>query len=71
MIDDYELNTRFQYHKPDERKIKMHESIRAECLKLSFMICANTPECREQALAITKLEECMMYANAAIARRAT
>jgi hypothetical protein len=70
MIDDDELNTRFQYHKPDEDKIKKHETIRNECLKLGFMICANTPACREQSLAITNLEEAMMWANAAIARRA-
>jgi len=30
---------------------------------------ANTPESREQSLAITALEEAVMWANAAIARR--
>ncbi len=37
-------------------------------MKLAQYVLALTPESREQSLAVTKLEEAMMWANAAIAR---
>lgn len=69
MIDDNELETRFIYHKPDEGKAVFHTTIRARCGDLATAIRDCTPECREQSIAIRKIEEAMMWANAAIARR--
>lgn len=41
----------------------------AECAKgLARLIEVNCPEGREKALAYTKLEECVMWANAGIAK---
>jgi len=66
-LDD--LKNRFNYHKPkDQATCDNHERIRNSCLSLACLIVENTPPTREQSLAITKLEEVMFWANAAIAR---
>ena len=69
MIDFDDLENRFNYHKPDEIKVGQHELVRNECLKLARVIVVTTPEGREQSLAITKIEEAMFWANAALARQ--
>jgi len=62
----------FAYHAPRDEEIKTaHENVRAECLKLALFIVDNTPVGREQSSALTRLEEVMFHANAAIARQGT
>ena len=64
-----DLNNRFEYHPPTSDGIALnHQAIREECKNLAQFIDALIPEGREKALAITKLEEAMFWANAAIAR---
>lgn len=58
----------FEYHAPDEAKAKQHQEVRMQCQRLAHLIQALVPEGREQSLAITKVEEAMMWANAGIAR---
>lgn len=64
-----ELVHRFQYHPPmtDQAK-RAHEDVREECKRLALFLSSSLPAGREKSLAITKLEEAMMWANAAIAR---
>ena len=69
MIDNKELTNRLTYHAPKEIQLSMYEEIRGEARLFADCILSLTPESREQALAITKLEEAVMWANAAIARR--
>ena len=64
-----ELRHRFTYHKPKEGQPEMYTKLRDEALMLALRIDKMCPESREKSLAITKLEECIMWANAAIARR--
>ncbi len=68
-IDHEELTTRFTYHPPGGNQAERYSFIRAEAGDLATLIVENTPESREQSLAITKLEEVVFWANAAIARR--
>lgn len=69
MIDMDELEKRFSYHPPSTPEVGgRHAGIRSACLLLAAVVIDNTPTSREQSLAITALEECMMWANAAIAR---
>ena len=68
MITPVELKNRFKHHPPDEHKIELHTAIRIKCFDLAMQITEYCPEGREQSLAITKLEEVMFWANAAIAR---
>lgn len=67
MTDD--LQVRFTYHAPTEGQASLYQTLRGEALKLAVLIDQYTPESREKSLAITKLEEAVMWANAAIARR--
>ena len=62
------LKHRFNYHKPTGNKAVYHQEIRNGCLDLALLINQKCPDSREQSLAITKLEEVMMWAMAAIAR---
>ena len=65
---NHELELRFTYHPPKEDQPRRYEELRGWGLGLAIKIVDNTPVSREQALALTKLEECIMWANAAIAR---
>lgn len=64
-----DIHNRFSYHPPlsEERK-KSHEKVRELCERLAMSLAGNLPQGRETALAITKLEEVMMWSNAALAR---
>ncbi|HEY6416342.1 MAG TPA: hypothetical protein VIX41_08895 [Acidimicrobiales bacterium] len=64
-----ELEVRFTYHPPTGDQPERYARIRAKALDLARMIDADTPPSREQSLAFTHLEEAVMWANAAIARR--
>lgn len=62
------LENTFKYHTPRADQPERYNLIREQALGLAQTICANTPPSREQSLALTKLEEAVMHANAAIAR---
>jgi hypothetical protein len=69
MLNPDEYKTRFSYHPPkDEATANRHEEIRYQCEFLTRKLASLVPESRELALAITKVEEAMMWANAGIAR---
>lgn len=65
-----QLAHRFQFHPADAQNTKdAHEAVRDGCLELADKIVELTGAMsREQSLAVTKLEEVMFWANAAIAR---
>ena len=64
-----ELVVRFTYHSPNEEQAKKYECIRGMALDVAEYIDEACPPSREKALALTKLEEAVMWANASIARR--
>lgn len=64
-----ELRHRFTYHKPKIGQPEMYTELRETALMLALKIDKMCPESREKSLAITRLEECIMWSNAAIARR--
>jgi hypothetical protein len=63
MADD-----RFKYHRPTAEAAELHDDYRAQIEDLCSWLESRVPNCRERSLAITKLEEAMFWANAAIAR---
>ena len=69
-MDQTDLEQRFTYHPPDPSKGQpgRYDSIREEGLALAEHINLTCPESREKSLAITNLEQAVMWANAAIAR---
>jgi hypothetical protein len=64
-----DIRRRFTYHKPDADRAGRHENIRAQCRNLALNLNESLPEGREKSLAITHLEEVMMWSNAALARQ--
>jgi hypothetical protein len=68
-ITNEELKTRFTYHPPKGDQPDHYEHIRMEARELATVINNLCPDSREKSLALTKLEEAVMWANAAIARR--
>lgn len=63
-----DLEWRFQYHAPDAEAVKRHEQLRASCYQLAQVIDALCPNGREKSTAISKVEEALLWGNAAIAR---
>lgn len=63
-----QLSHIYTYHAPKGDQSSRYEAIRAKALELAELIEASCPESREKSLANTKLEEAVMWANAAIAR---
>lgn len=66
MMDD--LEKRFTYHPPKPGQPERYDKLREKAKLFSFDIHENCPDSREKSLALTKLEEVVMWANAAIAR---
>nr|WP_090873198.1 hypothetical protein [Oceanobacillus limi] len=66
MQDQIENN--FKYQAPKEGQIARYNVIRTEARELATTINELCPSSREKSLALTKLEEMVMWANAAIAR---
>jgi hypothetical protein len=57
----------FTFHPVYSDQGERYAAIRAEAKQFAEFIVKNTPESAEQTLALRKLQECVMYANAAIA----
>ncbi len=64
-----EIETRFTYHAPKAGQPAMYTILRNEAKSLAYMIEDMCPESEEKSIAMTKLDEVVMWANAAIARR--
>lgn len=65
-----DINNRFTFHPatPENGKGAYHAGVRDLCRTLAHQLNDTLPEGREKSLAITHLEEVMMWSNAAIAR---
>lgn len=69
MMDTNELHNRFDYHPPKgQGTINAHADMRNMCKNVADVLNQMLPDGREKSLAITHLEEVMMWSNAAIAR---
>lgn len=69
MIPDEDLQNRFTYHAPPgPARVAAHVSIRESGLAMATYINDTVPDSREKSLAITRIEEAVFWANAALAR---
>ena len=57
----------FTYHKPDAARAAKHESVNDQTAALAELYMDACPESPEATLAVRKLQEARMWANAAIA----
>ena len=64
----YDVENNFTYHAPKEGQPAKYEAIRDEAKSLAKRIIHLCPESRERSLALTNLEQAVMWANASIAR---
>jgi len=62
------IENNFTYHAPSESQVVTYQEIRDGGKSLAILFAEKCPESRELSLAMTKLEESVMWANAAIAR---
>ena len=69
MIGSAEIENRFTYHAPKEGQAERYVTLREAARDMAALIDLECPDSREKSLAITALEECVMWANSAIARR--
>ena len=62
------IENNFKYHAPKEGQQEKYQALRAKGKEFAHMIDELCPASREQSLAMTKLEESVMWSNASIAR---
>ncbi|AHY26917.1 hypothetical protein SEA_NAIRB_1 [Mycobacterium phage Nairb] len=66
-----DIDNRFDFHQATTiEKKNDHASVRMAVKQLALQLDEELPPGREKSLAVTKLEEAMFWANAAIARNA-
>lgn len=63
-----QIENAFTYHAPKEGQLEKYQAIREKAKELAYLIDDAAPQSREKSLAMTKLEETVMWANASIAR---
>ena len=64
---DQNIENQFVYHKPFGDQTERYQQIRDEGKKLALLITKYCPPSNERYLALSKLRESIMWANAAIA----
>ncbi len=62
-----QIETSFTYHAPQADQPDRYVGLREAAKALAVMMCLNCPESRELSLALTHLQESVMWANASIA----
>ena len=63
-----QIEKAFTYHAPKDGQPEKYQTVRSKAKELAYLINETCPASRERSLAMTKLEEAVMWANAAIAR---
>jgi hypothetical protein len=69
-VTQVEITRRFSHHSPDPKGVERMRALRNCGKLLGEMMVELCPASRELAVAVTKLEETIMWANAAIVRPA-
>lgn len=63
-----QIENNFMYHAPKNGQAEKYDRLRAKAKELAYLIDELCPNSREKSLAVTKLEESIMWANASVAR---
>jgi hypothetical protein len=63
-----DIDNRFTYHALKDGQADRYGKIRFQARLVAYLIESECPDSRERSLALTRLEEAVMWANAAIAR---
>lgn len=68
MSQNPQIENNFKYHAPKEGQPELYTAIHEKAKELAYLIDAKCPNSREMSLAMSNLEQAMMWANASIAR---
>ena len=63
-----QIENNFKYHAPKQGQTVKYEKIRDFAKEFAYIINDACPDSREKSLAMTNLEQAVMWANASIAR---
>ena len=63
-----DIENRFTYHQPKGDQTDRYGEIRSQARQLAIAIAELVPDSREKSVAMTNLEQAVMWANAGIAR---
>ena len=67
-MDELRIENRFTYHAPKDGQPERYVAIRDKAKELAKLIESECQSSRERSVSINKLDECVMLANASIAR---
>lgn len=62
------IENNFKYHSPKPGQPEIYTDIREKAKELAFLIDEKVPNSREKSLALTNIEQAVMWANAGVAR---
>lgn len=63
-----DITNRFTFHPSTPTTASKYEAMRAKALELAAWMDENAPESRELSLALTNLDQAVMWFNASVAR---
>jgi hypothetical protein len=63
-----QIENAFTYHAPKGDQAERYTEIRDKAKELALLLDVRCPNSREKSLALTNLEQAIMWANASIAR---
>ncbi|MBM7108377.1 Acb2/Tad1 domain-containing protein [Brevibacillus laterosporus] len=63
-----QIENTFMYHSPKEGQPEKYTALRKKAKQLAYLIEELCPNSREKSLAMTNLEQSIMWANASVAR---
>lgn len=66
-MEQEQLDRIFTYHAPKGDQPERYEALRHTAHELAYLIEETCPDSREKSLAITNLQQAVMWANASIA----
>lgn len=62
------IENNFKYHAPKEGQPEKYTALREKAKEFAYLIDDLCPNSREKSIAMTNLEDAVMWANASIAR---
>lgn len=66
-MNEFDLDNIFTYHAPTSEQIEQYQAIRDAAKSFAQVVVYNSPKSADQSVAIRKIREAVMIANAAIA----
>lgn len=66
-MSNEQLKEIFTYHAPFGTQVVRYQELRQKAYEIAGLINTSCPESREKSLAITNLQQAIMWANASIA----